>query len=342
MRKGEQMTYVMRRAAVATVVALTGLAATSGAAQAGTVAHDLRTPSQAAASERPWPEKRLREAKPMPMPKLKPSEKRGLARASADPAGEPLFLEGQDPTVGPLAARPPSRNPKFKSGAVPAAYYAARPFRTNGKLFANFNGQLYTCSATVVPSRSHQVILTAGHCIHDPKRGGFADAVAFVPGYFAGYSPNGGWIGTRVVTTGQWTKRRNEKYDYAAIKLAGPQGKIGNVVGESGLALGVRRKKKLLALGYPSNLGGAQAMWSCFSGVKGRDPFLKGGGKDAIGIGCNMSFGASGGSWELRRKGRWYVNSVTSYFYAVPRFRNILFGPVLGKKTKKVIKKASR
>jgi hypothetical protein len=336
------MTYVMRRAAAATVVAVAGLAMTAGAAEAGTVTHDLRAPSPAQASERPLSEKRMREAKPMPMPKLTPGEKRGLARASANPKGDPLFLEGQDPTVGALAARPPKRNPKFSSGAVPAPYYVARPFRSNGKLFASFNGQLYTCSATVIPSRSHQVILTAGHCIHDPKRGGFADAVAFVPGYFAGYSSNGGWVGKKIVTTGQWAKRRNEKYDYAAIKLAGPQGKIGNVVGESGLALDVRRKKKLVALGYPSNLGGAEVMWSCISGVKGRDPFLKGGGKDAIGIGCNMSFGASGGSWELRRKGRWYVNSVTSYFYAVPRFRNILFGPVLGKKTRKVINKASR
>ena len=55
-----------------------------------------------------------------------------------------------------------------------------------------------------------------------------------------------------------------------------------------------------------------------------------------------MSFGASGGSWEIRRKKRYYVNSVTSYFYARKRFRNILFGPVLTKKTRKVIKRAGR
>jgi hypothetical protein len=277
----------------------------------------------------------------MPMPKLSRVEAARLARAPED-TGRPVYLEGQEPTVGPLArGKAPAKNPKFTTGAVPGQYYGSPPFRSNGRLFMNFNGQAYTCSASVVPSKSHQVILTAGHCIFNRKRG-FADGVAFIPGSFAGTGASGGWFGTKIVTTKQWVKKDNEKLDYAAIKVAGPQGKIGNVVGESGLALNAPGKKKILALGYPSNLTRSAAMWACISGLKGRDPFLKGKGKSPLAIGCNMSFGASGGSWEILRKKRWYVNSVTSYFYAVPRFRNILFGPYLTKKARKTIKKASR
>ena len=227
---------------------------------------------------------------------------------------------------------------------MPPAYYSRGPFRSNGKIYMRFGEKFYTCSATVVPSRSHQVILTAGHCIFDKKRG-FADDVAFIPAAYGQNIPYGFWLGTKIVTTRQWVKSKSRKNDYAAIKVVSRRGAVGNVVGEIGLALNADiKKQKVLALGYPSNLGGAQIMWGCYSRILGRDPFLRRkGGKRPIAMGCNMSYGCSGGSWAIQRpNGRYYVNSVSSYFYTPDRYKNLLFGPYLGKKTKGVIAQANK
>jgi V8-like Glu-specific endopeptidase len=293
----------------------------------------------------------MREAKPLPVPSVSPSagdaagEVRrpdsALTSRTGAAAGKPVYLEGQEPTIGPLArSRKLPKHPKFKSGPVPTALYPQAPIRSNGKLFMAFGEKLFTCSATVIPSGSHKVILTAGHCIFNKKRG-FADRVAFIPGYFAAHAAHGFWVGRDVVTNGEWVHKTNEKFDYAAVRVYGPQGAVGKVVGESGLAINAGRRHRELALGYPFNRGRTEIMWACASRLIGEDPFDHGRGKKNIAIGCDMSHGSSGGSWEIRRKGRYYVNSVTSYFYASPRFDKILFGPYLTKHARKVIHRAS-
>ena len=106
----------------------------------------------------------------------------GAIPGRAPPDGKPIYLEGQEPTIGPLArSRKLPKHPKFKSAAVPTNLYPQAPIRSNGKLFMAFGEKLFSCSATVIPSGTHKVILTAGHCIFNKKRG-FADRVAFIPG----------------------------------------------------------------------------------------------------------------------------------------------------------------
>ncbi len=329
------------------------LAAAAPAGAASVVEHQLSGSAQAGyrSAREFWTPRRLEAAKPMQMPSVDvPAGQSGVtgptppSRArGAD--GKPEYIEGQEPTVGPLA-RAAERNklpkhPKIKSAAVPPALYGVAPIRSNGKLYMAYGKKLYSCSATVVPSKTHTVILTAGHCIFNKKQR-FADNVAFIPGYFGGRSAHGFWGGIKIVTNGQWVKRTNEKYDYAAIKVAGPQGRIGNVVGEAGLAINAGRHNAELALGYPNNRGRTQVMWSCRSRLIGDDPFNRGKGKKNLAIGCDMSHGCSGGSWEVKRKGRYYVNSVSSYFYDTPRFNNILFGPYLTGHAKKVVHRANK
>ena len=339
---------------VAALAAALTLTAASSAQASSVVEHTLTdSGTQYRSAMDFWTKERLREAKPMPLPEMQAPT--GAARAdgpvpskaSSGGGAKPIYMEGQAPTIGPLARQAEKRNklpkhPKFRSGAVPVAAYGAAPFRSNGKLYMKFGAKLYTCSATVVPSKTHTVILTAGHCIFNKKQGGFATQVVFFPGYFGGRTRHGFWVGTKIVTNGEWTKRTNEKFDYAAIKTAGPQGPIGSVVGESGLALNAGRRHKELTLGYPNNLGKTQVMWGCSSRLIGDDPYNHGRGKKNIAIGCNMSHGCSGGSWEIKRHKRFYVNSVSSYFYKTKRFNNILFGPYLTKHAKKVVHRANK
>ncbi len=278
-----------------------------------------------------WTKKRMRKAKPMPAQAVAPSEApdglkklQPLARAAKHKHGH----EHGDHNV--------PRHPHVTSGAVPHGLYSRPPFRSTGKLYMKFANGLYSCSATVIKSKSHSTILTAGHCIHGKGRG-YATAVAFVPSYFAGSGPHGLWFGLKLATTRQWVKHENQKYDYAAVRLGGPSPNLGKLTGELHVATNAGRHHKELALGYPNNLGGTEIMWACFSKLIGDDPYDRGPGRKSIAIACNMLHGCSGGPWEFKRKHRWYVNSVSSYFYDTKRFRRILFGPYFTKRIRRVI-----
>ena len=65
----------------------------------------------------------------------------------------------------------------------PAAY----PNRVHGKIFGTYPGiGDYSCSGTVVTSKSGSLVTTAGHCVYDAGAGRsnqFASQLAFVPGY---------------------------------------------------------------------------------------------------------------------------------------------------------------
>jgi len=352
--------FRLRPALLGAAALMLVLAAGASTAHANIVVHEIGAKQQQMASaEDFWTKERKQEAKPMPTPKLTPpkSAERTAGGAQAPLSlprgpvsdGKPIYIEGQEPTIGPLARKKGHKgkkdklpkHPKFKTGPVPPSLYGAAPIRNEGKLYMSFGQKFFTCSATVVASKTHTVIFTAGHCIFNKKLG-FADRVAFFPASFGGQNQHGFWLGTRIITNGQWVKKKNEKFDYAAIKMAGPQGPIGSVVGESGLALNAGRRHRELALGYPNNLGGTQVMWACASRLIGDDPYDHGRGKKNIAIGCNMSHGCSGGGWQITRKGRYYVNSVSSYFYETKRFNNILFGPYLTKHARRVVSSAAR
>ncbi len=332
-------------------IPLVALVAMAFAASARAVVSHRISHESPRSVKRFWTPKRMEEAQPLPTPVAQPQgapQPLSHSARSGNGAGRPIYLKGQAPQKGRLAhsARRRNhsvpRNPKVKSGPVPPLFYGMPPARHNGKLYIKFGQSLYSCSATVIPSRTHTVILTAGHCIFD-RRHGFADQLLFVPAYYRGKAPYGVWAGQKIVTNRQWVRHANQKYDYAAVKVGGLKGPVGSVVGESGLALNAgRHHRHELALGYPDNLGGTEIMWACVSRLLGDDPYDHGPGRKNLAIACNMSHGCSGGSWEFRRRHRYYVNSVTSYFYATKRFKNILFGPYLTKHAHRLVHRANR
>jgi len=344
--RAAQRGSALRRRLAATALAAGLIALPGSAASAAPIAH---TPAGSASARAYWTPQRMRAApllhqRRAPAPAQAGSTALGAlgAAGAAGAAGaiDPLTSRPPRPPAGGLAARVSA--PPFDSGQVAPATMTSYPYSANGRLYGvlpRIGG--YSCSATVVNSPSHNVVLTAGHCVYDHKVG-WARKLLFVPAYLNGQRPFGAWAATRLASTRSWLRRGNEHGDYAAIKLNSPNGPVGKAVGEEGLAWSLSREQQFEAIGYPFNRGRTQLMWHCTSASIGADPLDRTPGKADTGIGCDMGQGSSGGGWTIRDgSGDAYVNGVTSYFYT-HRLKHILFSPYLTRGVVKVVNLANR
>ena len=231
-----------------------------------------------------------------------------------------------------------SRQVPFSSAEIPDP--STYPNSTAGKLFGHVNGLGdYSCSATVLDTRNGRVILTAGHCVFDPRLGRFAKELTFVPAYADGSAPFGAWSWTKLVTTRAWVFAANSNFDYAAIKLA----KVNATPVETAVGGGrklktnVKRNQGYAAFGYPVNLGGAERMWGCLSGYAGKDPRPFPVGPVPSAMGCDMTAGASGGGWVTSAGN---IVSLTSFGYA--KQPNLIYGPYLNVQARRLITRLGR
>ncbi len=318
----------------------------AGASASAGVSHALPSATPGHGAKAYWTAKRMRSAEPLP-----------VSVQNAAPSGSPASPL-RAPSAGPNAAAParvdlsrtvagsPPRSnrrfpdhPPYVSGEVPLEAQTVYPTSTAGRIFGKLRGVgQYSCSATVVASKSQSVILTAGHCVFD-RDAGFASKIVFVPAYHDGDRPFGVWQATHAVIARGYYKILNPNYDYAALRVKG-NGNVGAVVGEEGIAYNQPRGQDFQVLGYPYNLGRTEKMWSCltsFAGIDNHDRFP---GKPDSGVGCDMTQGASGGGWSIRdAQGTPFLNSVTSYGY--PKVKNVIFGPYLTKKALRIVKQAN-
>jgi hypothetical protein len=329
------------------------LLATAAAASAFGVAHRVggggHDGFDRAAAKRFWTKQRMERATPLGVPQVAGDSQRATEAMRPTPrssAGRGFIgarsTPPQEPTIGTGAkGRDRIHAPKFISGPVPPVQYATTPTRSNGRLLFTYRGKAFACSGTSVSSKSKSVVLTAGHCVHDKKLG-WARHMVFVPAYFGGAAPYGVWPAKVEVAPRGWVKHAWFSQDYAALKIKrSAYGPLANFVGSEGLAWGQPRKQLYAVRGYPGNLGEGLVMWACISKAAGADPFYRGPGRPDTGVGCNMGHGASGGSWSVaNRKGRSFVNSVTSFGYREKA--NILFGPYFTKKVSRLVKSTSK
>ena len=249
-------------------------------------------------------------------------------------AAEPLELAA-DGTAASAATEPlPLAAPASTYASTTVDHPERYPNRVHGKVFGRYEGiGDYSCSATVVSSRSESLILTAGHCVFDA--GGtnrFATHIAFVPGYSKGSTPYGVWSGTNAITTSQWVRAGALDYDFAFVRLGPSLGRtVQSAVGSRGIGFNQPRKQRLSAYGYPSK--GAPSydgdtLIRCTSGYV-RDPFRNGGPRSR-GMRCDQKQGSSGGGWVSQDS---FVVSNTSHGY--PRLsKRYFFGPYFGKVAK--------
>lgn len=172
------------------------------------------------------------------------------------------------------------------------------PYRINGKLFFQQNGQNFICSGTVLRPR---LILTAGHCVHRGSGGanGFFGNFLFVPAYLRGNAPYQAWSWRWVGTTGSWANSNGQvpnAADFAIIEVEdrrfGSETKrIGDVVGWAGYRTNALNPNHTKKVGYPGNHDRGEVMHQVDSGQHANS------GAQTVLYGSDMRGGSSGGGW---------------------------------------------
>jgi V8-like Glu-specific endopeptidase len=126
-----------------------------------------------------------------------------MASATALPAPQPL-------RAGPAGAPPGTPSP-VKFGGVP----------TVGALFFTAGTQAHFCTASVVNSRTGNLVLTAAHCVYGS---GPASNIEFVPGYHHGKQPYGAWPVRSITVARGWQKSHDPNLDFAFLAVSPPAG----------------------------------------------------------------------------------------------------------------------
>lgn len=141
----------------------------------------------------------------------------------------------------------------------------------------------HLCSASVVDSRSRDLVITAAHCVY-----GTGATIDFAPGFHDGKTPYGVWSARRVYVDPRWRAHDDPGHDVAILEMAPRHGRrIQDVVGGHQLArptIGARAT----VLGYRAGSGGRPI--TCTNGIgltRGYPTFRCAGYTD----------GVSGGPW---------------------------------------------
>jgi V8-like Glu-specific endopeptidase len=180
-----------------------------------------------------------------------------LSSSTAQQAGSPSL--GRNPkvqrepntgvpvrTIGPLPNSVIDGDDRIKINDT-----ASYPWRTQTKLYVTFpNGNTYGCSGTLI---SAKYVITAGHCIHDPRDGGWATQIEVIPGLNGTYKPYGSVFATYIRSYTNWTNNRDKNYDFALVTL---DRKIGDITG-------------WLGYNYYSSINGVTSNLAGYPGDKG-------------------------------------------------------------------------
>ena len=207
-------------------------------------------------------------------------------------------------------------------GSQVAPYAGGGPTtRLEGALFTTIGGTDFACSASVVNAPGHDLVMTAGHCLHSGGLwGSFATNVIFIPGYAHGAAPYGTWHARQLTVSTGWGYRRDfdEDAGFAAFRPIGGR-HLQDVVG-GGFSIAFAQGSAptgivgpQLVLGYPKlpPFDGSTLM-SC-SGMPTPDPR----GGHSLGLPCAMTAGASGGAWLSGfHDGTGTLDALVSYAYS--------------------------
>ena len=275
-------------------------------------------------------------AKPLPFPEASPEE---LKEIGEDLTGKPGLASGgsADPQANIVAQMEFSEEWQALLEELDAAEASAAPqgtaavytsYRTNvyttmwkyypyyavGKLYITGGGY---CSASVISvgtaaNGTRSIIVTAGHCVYDREHGKWYPGWTFVPADRNGSAPYGTFPAWRARTLTNYITTGATRYDVAVISLGKNSAgqKATYYTGWLGRSWNYGSTQSLHAQGYPSNLESGKYTYTCAA-----ESFS--GGTDVLGMGCNMTFGSSGGPWirvfdPYQSGARNYVNSVVS------------------------------
>lgn len=280
-----------------------------------------------------WTQDKMRAALNAPPPAVQSDRPiRKASEARTRPSGPPAYVPPSSPgkpSSGVIRGEVPSTQaPQVAYRRLEITSPSTYPYSTHGKLFftmydtARRLWRPSSCSGTVVTSASKSVIVTAGHCVHSGRGGAWHRNIVFVPGYRAVGSvsqPFGQFTANRYTTSTSWTTSSSFEQDYAMVRLNANSRRqlVQNLTGSRGIAWNQSRSQSFQSYGYPADrpFNGSR-LYRCDSNYAGY------GSGTTMGIGCDMTGGASGGGWMIRSS---IVNSVNSYkFNTQP---GMMYGP---------------
>lgn len=215
------------------------------------------------------------------------------------------------------------------TGAMVTLNYKSYPYSTIGRLFFTQRGVDYVCSASAVDSANKRLVITAGHCVVD--FGAWSTNVVFVPAYKNGAAPLGAWSACGLYAPRAWIKDGDFARDIGAIKICDRNGKrLHQVTGALGFLANAPRIQHWNSFGYPASYPfSGERMFTCQSS-HALDDY---GSPAAIGVGCDMTGGSSGGPWIARFEfgkisGHNLINGIVSYgYFGEP---NTMYSPYFG------------
>lgn len=326
--------------------------AAARAASEGDVATSFVVQRRAAArAVRYWTPERMAAAEPLDLtpsasPRPAPRRMRGVPLDRSGP--DSIAPAGRLGAVEPSARR--SGRAAHRSRAADRPYTDDLRQRTSAKLFGRFGGFDYVCSATVVNSRTKDMVSTAGHCVHDLWLG-WAKNVVVVPAFKSRTSgpqqrPFGTWRARRLTTTGEWRYFENFSRDLGYINVFRRNGRtIVGRVGGLGTKFGTQRDRVVSPRGYPAAppFPGTTQRYcgpSRPSVLNHRPMPAFRPGPTTMGAACDMTPGSSGGAWTGMWGGRPFQVSVNSY--QTGDDFNTLYGPYFGGAAKGLFNHAAR
>ncbi|MFJ2778418.1 MULTISPECIES: trypsin-like serine peptidase [unclassified Kitasatospora] len=130
----------------------------------------------------------------------------------------------------------------------------AKPTVLNGLVGAVFTRNAegdHFCTASVVDSAGLNLIVTAAHCVWDPRLGQRGDLV-FVPGYRDGGTPSGVWPLLAVTVDQAWKNGADPDVDVAFAVVQSQNGQqVQQVLGANKLGVNRGHRLPVRVTGYP-------------------------------------------------------------------------------------------
>jgi V8-like Glu-specific endopeptidase len=157
----------------------------------------------------------------------------GVPRPQTTPWNRERFLQAHPPTGTPTAE--------------PASFG-----KRVGALFSHSTMGDHFCTASAVDSPGRNLIITAAHCVHSGKGGGYLSDLVFVPGYRNGNAPYGIWkVKSQLVDT-RWSSGSDPDLDVGFAILEPLNGKnIADVLGSNLLGVNQGFGNVVRVTGYP-------------------------------------------------------------------------------------------
>jgi len=162
-------------------------------------------------------------------------------------------------TEGRLLGAEPSRRWRLAASqasptATPSAHSPVIAAPRVGALFSRSASGNHFCTASVVASPGHDLLITAAHCINGGKGGGYNQDIVFIPGYEDGDEPFGVWTVSKLLVDQDWTTASDPDYDVGFVVLNPNGGKnIQDVLGANEIAFNAGYTNLVRVTGYPSS-----------------------------------------------------------------------------------------